>query len=127
MISKLTIVKYFFLLILIESMATTCKRENPTRGVTIKVRELSSAAPDYTLIYTSDNAGTQKNISVNAEQWSSGQINLETGRFMKVVISCTEPVYDFQVTILIDGGIWKQAELHSPEGTLELGGQISSI
>jgi hypothetical protein len=118
---------YLSLLLVALNINCACNRKEATRSITVSIGEQSTASPDYTVIYTFDNAGGQKNVTADAEQWSSEQIELEPGQFMKVVVSSTGPEYDLQIIVRIDGGIWKEGQLRNPEGTLELSGAIPSI
>lgn len=127
MFLRLASFNYLSLLLLILNIGCACNRKDTSRSITVSIREQSAASPDYTIVYTFDNSGAQKNITADAEQWSSEQIELEPGRFMKVVVSSTDPEYDFRIIVRIDGGIWKQGQLRNPEGTLELSGSIPSI
>lgn len=111
-----------YLLLILVVAFTACKRDN-SRMVTVNVKQASGAAT-CTISYTQNATGTEVQTTSSSTNWTSPVRRAEPGEFMKAKVSSTSPQYSFLVTIYVDGGIWKQGTLQSPQGELVLSGTI---
>ncbi|MCA6361596.1 MAG: hypothetical protein IM638_01030 [Bacteroidetes bacterium] len=111
-----------YLLLVLVIAFTACKRDN-SRMVTVNVKQASGSAT-CTISYTQNVAGTEVQTTSSATSWTSPVRRAEPGEFMKAKVSSTSPQYSFLVTIYVDGGIWKQGTLQSPQGEIVLSGEI---
>lgn len=101
-----------------------CKKEVAPANVTYSVYEVSAGTPEYGIEYTSDKAGGTMVTSYNTEHYSSGKIELEQGQFISLKVTCTAPVYELQLSIFVNGNLWKTGELNSPTSSVTVSGNI---
>ena len=101
-----------------------CEREIPTAEVTYSIFENSSANPSFSIEYTSDQAGGTTIGSNNDNYWTSGKLILKQGQFISLKTTCTEPIFDLQLFIFINGNQWKSVSVSNPTNTITLSGEI---
>lgn len=100
-----------------------CKKEVPTSEVVYSITETSAAAPAYEIVYTNDKSGGQMVTSYNTASYSSGKIVLEQGQYISMKVTCSEPTYNLNCSIFINGNLWKAGSFGSG-GELTLSGNI---
>jgi hypothetical protein len=114
------------ILVLFTLMFSACKKEVPTVKVTYIVRELSQAAPEYSITYTGDISGGSNVASNNDNYWSSDVLELKQGQFVSLKSECTDPEYQIKLTINVNGQIWKEEIFSNPNGSLTISGNLPS-
>jgi hypothetical protein len=103
-----------------------CHKESTDLKVTYKIRETSNDIPSYNISYTSDKSGNTSNISSSLDVWDSSTLLLKKGQFISLTLDCSAPNYDFTLDIIVDGGIWKEAQLDSPNSSITVSGTIGN-
>lgn len=116
--------RYLFLCALLTIFFSGCKKEVPTSEVYYTLNETSTAAPQYGIEYTSDQAGGTTVTSYSSANYTSGKVTLKQGQFISMKVTCNEPVYNFALSIFVNGNLWKTGTLNSPGGSVTVSGNI---
>jgi hypothetical protein len=112
--------------ILILVLFGNCHRESVDMKVTYKVRETSLNVPQFNVTYTADKSGSTSSVSSSAPEWDSPALVLSRGEFVSMTLDCTAPNFDFILDILVDGGIFREVEMHNPTSTITISGNIGN-
>lgn len=101
-----------------------CTKVNPTSEVVFAVHETSTAAPQYGIQYTNDQSGGTMVTSYATANYSSGKIVLKQGQFASMTVTCSDPTYNFSLSIFVNGNLWKTGTLNAPGGSATVSGTI---
>src|ERR1700742_2999913 len=88
-----------------------CTKESQDMKVSYKVRETSTNVPQFNVTYTADKSGTTSIATSSLPEWNSSDLILKRGEFVSMTLDCTSPNFDFVLDIIVDGSVWKEAEL----------------
>lgn len=114
---RYTIIAVFFLFLFGD-----CHKEDPETKITYAVREYSADSPSFSITYTSDKSGGTTTGNSSSDSWSSGGIILKKGQFISLTVDCTAPVYDFKLSVYVNGNLWQQKDMNNPEASVTISG-----
>lgn len=101
-----------------------CEKRTPTSEVTFSVYETSQDNPEFSIEYTSDRAGGTTIGSNNDNYWTSGKLILEQEQYASLTVSCTAPIYQMNLSIFVNGNLWKTTSLANPAPSASVSGHI---
>jgi hypothetical protein len=100
-----------------------CHKETPEQKISYSVRESSVDSPSFNISYTSNKSGTTTIANSSAATWSSGGIILEKEQFISMTVDCSAPLFDFVLSVYVDGNLWEQKEMHNPTTSVTISGK----
>lgn len=101
-----------------------CHKQAKELKVSYKVQETSGNHPPYTISYTSNESGSTTSVNSSLEEWNSNVLLLPRGEFISLTVDCTAPSYNFSIDILVDGGIFREAQLSNPNTSITISGNV---
>src|ERR1044071_6225535 len=97
--------RFAFFALGITVLFTSCKKEEPTTKVTYEVRETSPATPSFTIEYTSDKSGGSQVSGSSSAIFSSGDLELLQGEYVKMKVTCSDPTFELHMYIYVNGNL----------------------
>jgi hypothetical protein len=116
--------KRFLLLCIVPLLLYGCTKEKPVAEVVYALHETSPAAPQYGIEYTNDQTGGTMVTSYSSANYASGKIVLKQGQYVSMKVTCSDPSYNFSLSIFVNGNLWKTGTLNAPGGSVTISGNI---
>ncbi|CAN5873128.1 hypothetical protein BH11BAC7_BH11BAC7_16430 [soil metagenome] len=100
-----------------------CHKEDPDHKISYGVKETSMDSPTFSISYTSDKSGATTVGSSSSASWESGTIELKREQFISLKVDCNAPLFDFVLSVYVDGHLWDRKEMHNPTSSITISGK----